>query len=446
MTTFLMAAHGTDGDVLPVIRIGRELVRRGHQVALLSHARYSQRARRAGMRFVAIDTVSADDNSQADDDAGINQLGERRDLARVREYYERHGFFGQFRFECRALRRLHRPGETVLVGLSLSSLSVLTAAELLGAPAVCLAASPFHLSVLDRAAAEYAQVFGPGVDEVRGEFGLGPVRNWTQWLVSPDARVGTWPAWFDAAGDPAPPDVHLTGFVLADEDDDADRPGAPEVSELSELSGVSGVSYVDGARGAGRASAGGEGQDEGSYGIDNGKDKGEDEGRSLPLVDGDSVLIAGSSGRLTTSGFYRAAVAAVVAVGRPALVVTRDRDLVPEPLPPAVRWFPRLPFREVMPRVAAVVHHGGIGTAARALVAGAPQLVLAAGFDRPDNARRLAAASLAEWLPESELAPAEVADRLSTVLARGRVTAPPGTGPVDAVAAAADALEKPPPH
>lgn len=386
MTTFLMVAHGTDGDVLPVLRIGRELRRRGHDVALLTHARYSRRTREAGIRFVAVDTTAADESSQADDRAGVNELGARTDLDQVRAYYERHGFFAQLRFECRALRRLHRAGDTVLVGLTLSSLSVLTAAELLGAPVACLAASPHHLAVRDRAAAEYAQIFGKGLDAVRHEFGLNGVRDWPAWLSSPRLQVGTWPAWFDAAGAPAPPGTRLAGFVLADED--GDEGGLPP-----------------------------------------------------GVLDGETVLIAGSSGRLTGAAFYRAAVSAAVSLGRPAVVVTRTRSLVPGPLPPTVRWFSRLPFKDAIPRAAAVIHHGGIGTAARALAAGTPQLILAAGFDRPDNAARLAAAAKAEWLPESALRPEQVAESLAAVLSRGRAGGPADGVPVDAVASAADALE-----
>jgi UDP:flavonoid glycosyltransferase YjiC (YdhE family) len=394
MTTFLIVAHGTDGDVLPVIRIGRELSRRGHRTVLLSHARYARRARTAGVRFVALDTLTGDELGQADDGADINNIGERRDLDRVRDYYERHGFRGQFGFECRAMQRLHRDGDTVLVGLSLTMLSVLAAAELLDAPAVCLAASPFSLTVRERAAKEYHHTLGPATDLARGELGLPPVPSWPEWLTSADAHLGTWPEWFDAAGDPAPPGTRRTGFILGDEDGVAD----------------------------------------------------EHTGLDPETLDPETVLIAGSSGHtLTSAGFYHAATAAVSTLDRPAVVVTRLRELVPDPLPPGVRWYPRLPFREVMPRVAAVVHHGGIGTIVRALHAGTPQLLLAGGFDRPDNARRLAAAGLAEWLPETDLDPAEVTDRLSTMLARGRVDRPPGITADDSVPAAADALESVPP-
>ncbi|MGP4105280.1 glycosyltransferase, partial [Nonomuraea sp. KM90] len=91
-----------------------------------------------------------------------------------------------------------------------------------------------------------------------------------------------------------------------------------------------------------------------------------------------------------------------------------------QPLPPDVRWSPRLPFRTVMPQVAAVLHHGGIGTLTRALVAGTPQVILAHGADRPDNAARLATAGLARWLPEHRWTAEEVAEALAAALKDGR--------------------------
>lgn len=48
-----------------------------------------------------------------------------------------------------------------------------------------------------------------------------------------------------------------------------------------------------------------------------------------------------------------------------------------------------VPFRKLLPQAGAIVHHGGIGTAAHALKAGVPQLVTPIHTDQFDNARRL---------------------------------------------------------
>jgi rhamnosyltransferase subunit B len=49
--------------------------------------------------------------------------------------------------------------------------------------------------------------------------------------------------------------------------------------------------------------------------------------------------------------------------------------------------------------MAAIIHHGGMGTSARTLSAGVPQLVLAFGAERSDTAQRLTRLGVAEFLP-----------------------------------------------
>lgn len=54
-----------------------------------------------------------------------------------------------------------------------------------------------------------------------------------------------------------------------------------------------------------------------------------------------------------------------------------------------VVYFPMAPLEFLIPRSIAVVHHGGIGTSARALHGGKPQVILPWGVDQFDNARRI---------------------------------------------------------
>jgi UDP:flavonoid glycosyltransferase YjiC (YdhE family) len=63
-----------------------------------------------------------------------------------------------------------------------------------------------------------------------------------------------------------------------------------------------------------------------------------------------------------------------------------------------VRHFDYLPFSLVLPRVRAIVHHGGIGTSAQALAAGIPQLVRPLAYDQFDNAHRLSRLGVARTL------------------------------------------------
>jgi UDP:flavonoid glycosyltransferase YjiC (YdhE family) len=82
------------------------------------------------------------------------------------------------------------------------------------------------------------------------------------------------------------------------------------------------------------------------------------------------------------SAVYRDSIAAVRAAGARALVIGATPGVVPAPLPNDVCALPFAPFSAIYPRCAAVIHHGGIGTAAQALRAGVPQLVVPWGLDQ----------------------------------------------------------------
>ncbi len=374
MALFLFVVHGTDGDVHPVVRIGHALHARGHRAVVLTHEYYRPAVTGAGLEFVPVDTVAEYEAHLAD----AARQHHSTDIRDFRHHYHRTGLFTQLRFEVAELIRRHEPQDTVLVGTALAVHSVLIAAEALRAPAVCLFHSPWQVGHLPRVGWLYEQVLADRIATARADVGLPPVGDWTRWMWSADRHVGLWPGWFDHATRPAPEHVRLAGFVLAD--------GA-----------VTG---------------------------------------ELPpgLLDGPApLLVTGGTGRLLDRDYYDRLVAALADVGRPALLVARHRDLVPGTLPPGVRWFPRLPFPRVAPHAAAVVHHGGIGTTARAMAAGVRQVVLADGLDRPDNAARLAALDRARWLPREQWTATGIAATITEVLSL------PAPGPADVTDGAATA-------
>lgn len=380
-----MVIHGTDGDVLPFVRVGRVLYSRGHDVTMLTHEYYRRAVLAAGMRFVPVDTIAEYEYHLADAAEQVDAAG----IEEFRHHFDRTGLFTQLRFEVGELLRRHRPGRTVLVGAPLSAQSALIAADATGAPLVCLAHSPFQLMARPRVAWLYREVLADRIDTARAEVGLPPVTDWSDWMSSAQRYVGLWPQWFDQAGTPAPAGTGLAGFVLADADQPAEVP--PEVARL--------------------------------------------------LADGPApLLVTGGTGRLLHRDFYRSTVAAIASLGERALLAVRHRDLVPDPLPPGMHWFASLPFRAVAPHVTAVVHHGGIGTVGRALVSGTRQVILASGLDRPDNADRLAGCGAARWLPEGRWSADEVAAAIRAALS---APAPARSDLVDPDGAeqAADAVE-----
>jgi UDP:flavonoid glycosyltransferase YjiC (YdhE family) len=77
---------------------------------------------------------------------------------------------------------------------------------------------------------------------------------------------------------------------------------------------------------------------------------------------------------------------------------------------------PFAPFSELLPRCAAIVHHGGIGTSSQGLAAGIPQLVTAMAHDQPDNGERLARLGVGRWMWVTKFAPAAAARVLGELL------------------------------
>src|SRR5262249_35856367 len=94
---------------------------------------------------------------------------------------------------------------------------------------------------------------------------------------------------------------------------------------------------------------------------------------------------------------------------------------LPRDLPLTVRHFDYVPFSQVLPRAAALVHHGGIGTTAQGLAAGIPQLIMPLAFDQPDNAARLGRRGGGRTLPPRSFRGPAVARLLEALLASPEV-------------------------
>lgn len=112
------------------------------------------------------------------------------------------------------------------------------------------------------------------------------------------------------------------------------------------------------------------------------------------------VFTLGSAAVHTSGRFYGESLAAAYALGRRALLLTGpDVRELPQARPNEVLAVPYASHAAVFPRACAVVHQGGIGTAAEALRAGRPALVAPFSHDQPDNAARLQRLGAAEVLP-----------------------------------------------
>jgi rhamnosyltransferase subunit B len=158
------------------------------------------------------------------------------------------------------------------------------------------------------------------------------------------------------------------------------------------------------------------------------------------------LITLGSSTAVLAGDFFDLAARAVLDHGERALVVTGP---APETLVPRERDGLHVttfaPFGAVAPRCAGAIHHAGLGTTVALLSAGIPQVVVPRGFDQPDTAAVLERIGVALNVPwgrrHRRLEPA--IDRLlidDGLAARATAVAQQISG-IDGATATADVIE-----
>ena len=377
----LMIPVGSAGDVHPHVGIGLALQRRGHDVSVLTSAYFEPLFARVGLPLIPIGTVDDYHRSLDHPDLwrphrALGVIGEAirphvTEIARVlREQASCDPPLLVAHPLAFGARAVHEALGLPLVTLHLQAAGFVSEHEP-PVPHVWLRSVnrwPTPIKRLLVAAGDRLsdQALIPVVSDLCAEFGLPPARNIVrEWWHSPHRVIGLFPDWFAAVQPDWPPQTRLTGFPLYDEGD-----ATPLAAEL-----------------------------------DRWLDAGE------PPV----VFAPGTANR-QAARFFQAGADACRHLGRRGLFLTRFAEQIPEPLPPGVIHAEYAPFGSLLPRAAALVHHGGIGTAAQALRAGCPQLVMPMAFDQPDNAVRLAGLGVGRYLRPSRFSGLAVSRELDALL------------------------------
>lgn len=355
----LIETFGSHGDVLPFRALGAELVRRGHRVEVHANEVFRDTLESAGLEHVP--SATEEEYRRAERDPRL--WHPRRGL----ELIWKEGILPSLRARVEALLARQGP-DTVMIG------SVLAFAPRLvrelrppaegGAPLLTAHLAPSAFFSVHRAPrfpglwmpvampaalkrAQYAlvelalsRVVNRSLNGLRAELGLGAVTHvFDRWIHSPDGMLALFPDWFGPPQPDWPPGLVPSGFLL--EDDGERRPMGPELEAW--------------------LAAG-----------------------SPPIV-----AVAGSANLSAERSFHRI-VGAARRLGRRVLLATRNERALPAQLAgeDALR-VDYAPFGALLPRAAALVSHGGVGTCAQALRAGIPHLVLWHAYDQLDNASRL---------------------------------------------------------
>jgi rhamnosyltransferase subunit B len=128
------------------------------------------------------------------------------------------------------------------------------------------------------------------------------------------------------------------------------------------------------------------------------------------------IVFTPGTGNRQAAALFAAAVHAVEQLGRRAIFLTPHSEQLPADLPATILWQAYVPLRTLLPECAAMVHHGGIGTTAEALLCGISQLVLPFAHDQFDNAARVSALGVGLHLPAARLSPSRLTQSLRRLL------------------------------
>jgi UDP:flavonoid glycosyltransferase YjiC (YdhE family) len=135
------------------------------------------------------------------------------------------------------------------------------------------------------------------------------------------------------------------------------------------------------------------------------------------LNEGPAPLVFSQASLLKDSRVYFNRCAEIAhELGRRAILLTANPECIPDDLPEGVRSFGFVPLSEVLPRSAAFIHHGGLGSIAQGLAAGIPQVTIPRFLDQPDNSRRLLKLGVSDNLRQSEFRRGVVAPRIKALL------------------------------
>ncbi|OYU46396.1 MAG: glycosyl transferase [Burkholderiales bacterium PBB4] len=359
----LLNAVGSHGDVLPFVGLGRELRLRGHRPHLFANAAYATLASVVGLDFSATGTVEDIDKLRKDRNATAPMDGmallAKGVLQSVVQTYP-------------LLEQAYEPGDTIVVGTSLAwaarllcekkaatGVVVHLAPSLLRSEHMAPSFGPLgHLAWAPKGLKRWAYalmdrrfldpLFTQPLNQIRTGLGLAPVqRSFNTWMHEADLVLGLFPEWFAPRQPDWPSPMQYSDFPLYDHGDHAEMPDA--VRKF--------------------------------------------------LSDGERpILITAGTANASSDAFFADSIAACRKIGRRGIVVTQDARQLPANLPDGFAHFQYVPFRALLPKVAALIHHGGIGTTSQALLAGIPQLIRPMGFDQFDNALRTVSLGVAQQI------------------------------------------------
>lgn len=387
MATFLLITLGSHGDVHPFFALAQELSRRGHAAIVATNAAFGAQSQRAGVHLVemvaGLDIAEIMRNADVmHPSRGPRVVLKELLLPLVPDIFAR----------TEELIREHKPDAVLIHPICLGAH---WACERAGVPIVPVILAPMgwmashdqrvmvhwrshDLSVrssrIDSWIGKHLMRFmldGP-LNRIRRELGLAKKRDLLVGeFIRPGLNLGLWSPHFRAPCPGDPEGGVICGFPWFDDHHDH------QVAD-DELNAF--------------------------------------------LADGDPPIVftLGTAAVHVPGDFYAHAARAAQELGRRAILLigrteyaARYRDL-----PKTIRTFTYAPFTTLLPRAAATVHHGGIGTTAQGLRAGKPTVIVPLAHDQFDNAARAKRLGVSETVLHARADTRALTKALHTILDR----------------------------
>jgi rhamnosyltransferase subunit B len=389
MARFILVTLGSGGDVYPFIGIANTLQERGHEVILLANDLFEEEVKRFGHCFCSF-------GSREEYETNISNP----DLWHYRkclDVFIRDTILPNAQRAYTMIDELHKPDQTVIVSANYVFGSHM-AREKLGIPLANVYLQPYSLfSYINPYRSFGLEEFfyrkmgklGPKIfrkflvsafdrkmqeiNHFRRDLGLGPLSNFIDRARHhADLLLCLWPKWYCEKAVDWPKPTEITGFVVNDGEIREEKSQWQEI--LKSL------------------------------------------GHKKPLIF--TLGTAMVHGR----EFFQAAAKTCDSLQQPGFLMTSYPDQLPTSLPQNVFHVSYAPFSQLFPQALGVVHHGGIGTIARCMSSGVPQVAVPLGFDQFDNAHIIEKLGIGRSVPFRKLTSQNLSERILEVLGNDRIS------------------------
>ena len=128
------------------------------------------------------------------------------------------------------------------------------------------------------------------------------------------------------------------------------------------------------------------------------------------------IIFTPGTGHRHATQYFDIALKTLERLRQRGIFVTSHKEQLPKSLPSHVMWQAHVPFAALLPRAAAVVHHGGIGTIAESFHSGIPQLIVPFAYDQFDNGFRAKKLGVADVLLAKQMKVGHMHKKLKRLL------------------------------